>query len=202
MGETTPQDRQTASSRHSNPKRSALQETALSFINAQAHNPSLPSGMDYDSLRRLVTPQYTHSFGPAYAVAQMPKLQGGFTMDAFIEHLGGMLPNLETWEIEVKSVVVDEVGERVVVRVGYGMCVKGVQERVENEVVWWFELEEGEKGSETGEGNEVGGGWRIRRSEEIVDSVAAVRIRELMMQGKGVSGVQRKDSMAVVESDG
>ncbi|KAJ4989953.1 hypothetical protein SVAN01_04600 [Stagonosporopsis vannaccii] len=189
MGETTPQDRQTAASRYTSPAHSSLRETALAFINAQSHNPSLPSSIDYDALRRLVTSQYTHTFGPAYAISQTPKLQGAFTIDSFIEHLGGMTPRLRTWEIEVKGCVVDEVGEAVVVRAGYGMWVKGVAERVENEVVWWLELEK-DVGGDKGEGEGVG--WRIKRSEEVVDPVAARRVRELMMGG----GEGRKDSAA------
>lgn len=176
MGETTPQDPLTASSsRHA-----SLRKTALAFLAAQSHTPSLPTAIDYALLRSLVSPHYTHTFGPRYAVSQAPKLQGTFTMEAFIEHLSGMVPRLETWGIEVRSVVVDEVAERVVVQAGYGMCVKGCEERVENEVVWWLDLEQ------EGEGE---GGWRVRRSVEIVDPVAAGRVRELMMEGKDAGAV-------------
>lgn len=106
---------------------------------------------------------------------------------------------LERWEIDVKSVVVDAAGASVVVRASYVMHVKGAGERegVENDVVWWLELEEQQSGSEVGEGNEVGGGWKVRKSTEIVDFGASGRIRELMMRGKDGGG--RKDSAAIAD---
>jgi len=187
MGETTPQDRQTATTRHPTPPHQSLRTSALSFIAAQSHNPSLPSLIDYASLRRLVTPQYTHTFGPAYFVSQNAKLQGAFTIDAFIEHLSGMTARLRRWEIEIKRVVVEEedngdaVGS-VVVKVGYGMFVEGCEERVENEVVWWLDLEREREGERE---------WRVSKSLEIVDAVAAGRVRELMtgMKESAAAGV-------------
>lgn len=172
MGETTPQDR------HPTPPHQSLRTSALSFITAQSHNPSLPSLIDFASLRRLITPQYTHTFGPAYFVSQNPKLQGAFTIDAFVEHLSGMTARLRRWDIEIKRVVVEEEEEddavgSVVVKVGYGMFVEGCEERVENEVVWWLDLERDREGE-----------WRVSKSLEMVDPVAAGRIRELMM-GRG-----------------
>ncbi|KAF2623762.1 hypothetical protein BU25DRAFT_461842 [Macroventuria anomochaeta] len=195
MSETTPQDRCAAASSHTATKYTSLRTTALSFINAQSHNPSLPSKMDFESLRQLTTPSYTHSFGPAYSVSRAPKLQGSFTIESFIEHLGGMIPNLESWDVEVKGCVVDEVGESVVVRAGYGIQVKGAEEKIENDVVWWLELEEGAKGGEAGEG-EGGGGWKVRKSTEMVDAGAAGRIMEEVMRQTGGG---RKDPAAVAE---
>ena len=199
MGETTLQDRRLAANSHKTNKYTALKETALAFMNAQKHNPNLESKMDFDALRALTTPLFSHTFGPTFSVSQAPRLQGSFTIDMFIKHLGGTIPHLEGWDIAVRGVVVDEVGESVVVRSMYTMRVEG--EEVENDVVWWLELEERPSGSEVGEGNEVNGGWKVRKSTEIVDSGAAGRIKELMMRGKGESDgkIGRKDSAAVAE---
>ncbi|OSS47387.1 hypothetical protein B5807_07444 [Epicoccum nigrum] len=183
MAEPTRQPRpSTAAPQDASTKHTCLRTAALAFIAAQTHNPSLQDGMDTPALRRLVTPSYTHSFGPEYFVALTPSLQHTFSIDDFIAHTQRMTPALEKWEVGVEGVVVDEVGEEVVVRCGYVMWVKG--EGVRNEVAWWLEMEE------TGEG------WRVRRSREVVDGVAAGRIRELLLGvvGKGSEVVSRVDA--------
>ncbi|KAF1361137.1 hypothetical protein EJ07DRAFT_55983, partial [Lizonia empirigonia] len=153
-------------------KYTSLQSTALSFIAAQSAHAHLASRIDYARLRRLAAPSFTHTFGPRFAVARTPLLQGALSIDAFVAHLGAMEPRLEGWDMEVGKCVVDEQSESVVVRVAYGMRVRG--ETVLHDVVWWLELEEGE-----GEGE--GEAWLVKRSMEIVDAAAAGRIREVMM---------------------
>ena len=178
MGETTLQDHRAAANKQKNNKYIALKETALSFVNSQAYNAQLETRMDFSCLRSITTPSFSHTFGPSYSVSCSPKLQGSFTIETFITHLEGMIPSLERWDIEVKGIVVDEVGASVVVRASYGMQVKGGSESVENDVVWWLEMEDELRG---GGG---GGGWKVRKSTEMVDMGAAGRIRELMMKGK------------------
>lgn len=155
----------------------SLKQTALSFITAQSYHPHLPTKMDFPTLSSLLASSYTHSFGPAHAVSQAPKLQETFSADGFIQHLQGMVGSFSSWEVQVVGVVVDEVGRSVVVRVRYGIFVGG--EETVNEVVWWLDMEE-----------EEGGGWKVGRSLEMLDAVAAGRIRELMVKGQG------KDSAA------
>ncbi|KAF3041801.1 hypothetical protein E8E11_005419 [Didymella keratinophila] len=183
MGETTLQDHRLATDTHTSNTYTRLKDTALAFIDVQRHNPNLAQKMDLDTLHSLTTGSFSHTFGPSYSVAQTPKLQGVFDFPAFKAHLESMLPMLDKWEIEVKGVVVDETGS-VVVRARYDMFVKDVQEGVENDVVWWLELEE------TG----TDGEWKVRKSTEMVDFGASAKIRELMMGQKG-----RKDSAAVAE---
>lgn len=182
MGSPTPQDHRLAAAAHPSTTYISLEETALAFINAQKHNPSLPTKLDFPALAALTTPSYSHTFGPRFAVSHAPKLQGAFDFARFRAHLEGMLPLLERWEIDVEDVAVDGAGKSVVLRTRYEMWVKGAGEGVENEVVWWLELEEGVSGSETGEGKEEGG-WKIRKSTEFVDFAASARIRELMVGG-------------------
>ncbi|KAJ4370939.1 hypothetical protein N0V86_008633 [Didymella sp. IMI 355093] len=170
-----PQDPALASSAHPSATYTALKHTAQAFVAGQSHKPALAARMDFEALRALTSSSFVHSFGPAYSVAQAPKLQGQFDFERFQAHLQGMLPMLERWEIEEKGLVVDERGRSVVVRASYRMFVKG-GEGVENDVVWWLELEEEGKDGE-------GGGWKVRKSTEIVDFGASTRIRELMMGG-------------------
>lgn len=155
---------------HPSSKYTALQHAALAFIDAQKHDARVESKIDLEALRRTAAPRFAHTFGPAYSVRQAPKLQGSFDFDGFAQHLQGMLPRLAGWEIAVQGVAVDEVAASVVVRASYGMRVQGAQESVENDVVWWLELEEGSAGE----------GWRVSKSSEMVDMGAAGRIRELM----------------------
>lgn len=200
MGETTLQDRRAAAAAaggHATNKYTSLKETALAFIDAQACNASLSSKMDFSALGQMVAPSYSHAFGPRYTVSAAPNLQGSFSIESFVEHLGRMIANLEAWHVEVRGCVVDEVGESVVLRASYRVQVKGAEEVVENDVVWWLELEEGGSGSEIGEGNHGDGGWKVRKSTEMVDAGAVGRIRELIVRTKGQAA--RKDSAAVAE---
>jgi len=184
MGETTLQDHRLATDAHTSNTYTSLKDTALAFIDAQKHNPNLAPRMDFAALHNLTTRSFSHTFGPSYSVAQAPKLQGVFDFSSFKAHLESMLPMLERWEIEVKGVVVDETRRSAVVRARYDMFVKDVREGVENDVVWWLELE----------GTGTDGEWKVRKSTEIVDFGASSKIRELMMGQKG-----RKDSAAVAE---
>lgn len=104
-------------------------------------------------------------------------------MDEFIAHLGRMVGRLESWEEEVRDVVVDEGRGRVVVRVGYWMRVMGdigEGEGVENDLVWVLEMEGDVDGNVDGKRE----AFRVSKSVEFVDGVAAGRLRELMMGGK------------------
>lgn len=81
-----------------------------------------------------------------------------------------MVPRMESWDLRVSDVLVDEAQMRGVVRVSYFMRVKGVGEEdvVENDILWILGFEK--------EGEEV----KVCRSVEFVDGVAAGRLRELM----------------------
>lgn len=175
MVEPTPQNPPSPAPQRNRTRYTALKTAALAFITAQSHNPSLKERMDTAALKNSVTPTFSHTFGPSHFVSLTPALQNTFTIDDFINHTQRMTPALEKWEVGVEGVSVDEVEEEVVVRVGYVMWVKGVGEGegVRNEGVWWLGMEE------TGEG------WRVGRSREVVDGVAAGRIGELVRGGLG-----------------
>jgi hypothetical protein len=154
-----------------------LHTTALAFIDAQTQDPSCALRMDFDRIRGVVTPDFTHSWGHNYAVSLSPHIQGTSTFDQFISYLGTMLPRLESWETNVTDVLVDEMKRTVVLRIsfmmepkrgGEGKGDKG--EVVENDLVWILEMDEQ--------------GKKVRGSREFVDGVAAGRIRELLMGGK------------------
>ena len=83
-----------------------------------------------------------------------------------------MLPNLQSWETTVTDVLVDEVKRKVMLRVSFWMVPKGKGEGVENDLLWVLELAE------------EGGGWKVRRSTEFIDGMAAGRLKEIMGVGK------------------
>jgi hypothetical protein len=154
------------------PTYKALHATALAFLPSQSDNPSLPTRIDFPRLTALCTPTFTHSFGHAYfASLSPPHLHGALSLSAFTTHLASMLTRLETWEAKVSDVLVDETKREVMLRVSFYMRAKGVEEVVENELVWVLGMEEHE------------GEWKVCRSVEFVDGVAAGRLRELMMGG-------------------
>lgn len=149
-----------------------LHATALAFIAAQTQDTNYSSRMNFDHIRALVTPDFTHSFGHNYATSLSPPLQGMFTFDEFVSHLASMLPKLESWETTVTDVLVDEVKRTVVLRVSFMMAPKGGKgEVVENDLVWVLRMDEQ--------------GEKVRESTEFVDGVAAGRIRELITKGNG-----------------
>ena len=85
-----------------------------------------------------------------------------------------MTPKLESWESEVTDVIVDEARTKVIVRSSYWMQPKGVgkEERVENDLIWFLDLVEGD------------GEWKVSKSVEFIDGIASGRLMELMMGKK------------------
>ncbi|KAF1838261.1 hypothetical protein BDW02DRAFT_636519 [Decorospora gaudefroyi] len=148
----------------------ALHTIALSFIRAQALDPSLATRMNFSLLRSFCSPSFQHSWGHNYAVSLSPPLQGTLSFEDFVTHLQSMLPRLESWKTDVGDVFVDEARMKVVVRISFWMRAKG--EEVENDLVWILGMEK--DGSDQA--------MRICRSEEFVDGVAAKRLREIMME--------------------
>lgn len=86
-----------------------------------------------------------------------------------------MLTRLETWEAKISDVLVDEAKREVMLRISFFMRAKGVEEVVENEIVWVLGMEE--------QGEKEQGQWKVCWSVEFVDGVAAGRLKELMMGG-------------------
>lgn len=190
MVEPTPQNPPSPAPQRNRTRYTALKTAALAFITAQSHNPSLKERMDTAALKNSVTPTFSHTFGPSHFVSLTPALQNTFTIDDFINHTQRMTPALEKWEVGVEGVSVDEVEEEVVVRVGYVMWVKGAGEGegVRNEGVWWLGME-----------FEEGMGWRVGRSREVVDGVAAGRIKELVLGVLGEGQGEERDGAVGVE---
>jgi hypothetical protein len=145
-----------------------LHATALAFIDAQAQDPTQPLGMNFARIEALCTSDFEHSWGHNYSISLSPRLQGTLSFSQFTKHFEIMLPNLESYEITVTDVTVDEVMRKVVLRISFWMHAKGTEEKVENDLMWVVEMDEE--------------GKKVRRSREFIDGVAAGRLKELMMR--------------------
>lgn len=144
-----------------------LHTTALAFIDALAEVPDQPSRMDFERMKALCTPDFQHSWGHTYATSLNARLQGEHSFSDFAAHLAMMLPNLDTWKVNVTDITVDEVRKKVVVRASFDMSVKGAETGVENDLLWLLQMDD------TGE--------KVKKSVEFIDSVATGKIRELIM---------------------
>jgi len=153
---------------------STLHDTAIAFIDSTSLDPSKINRMDESRIRAIRSSNFTHSWGHNYAASLSPALSQTLDVDGFIKHLNGMTPKLESWESEVTDVIVDEARTKVIVRSSYWMQPKGVgkEERVENDLIWFLDLVEGD------------GEWKVSKSVEFIDGIASGRLMELMMGKK------------------
>lgn len=86
-------------------------------------------------------------------------------------HLSSMVPHLESVRIEVTDVFIEEPRKSVVVRSSIFMKAKRVEETVENDIVWFLEMDETVQ--------------KVRRAKEFTDGEASARLGELI---RGVMG--------------
>jgi hypothetical protein len=151
---------------------STLHDIAIHFVHSSALDPRKMTRIDESRIRAIRSSSgFTHSWGHSYAASLSPALSKPLDVEGFINHLKIMTPKLESWDTDVRDVMVDEARMKVVVRASYWMQPKGVEkeERVENDIVWFLDLVEEE------------GVVKVKNSVEFVDGVAAGRLRELMM---------------------
>ena len=147
-----------------------LHATALGMVNwPPAPGPSV--AVDSVKMKALCSPDFQQSWGHHLFVSTKPQLSGKRDIDGFIDHLSFMLPRLESWDNKVTDIVVDEMKRTVVVRASYYMQAKGVQEKVENDLMWMLKMNED--------------GKKIVKSTEFLDGSAMERLAELMKGAEG-----------------
>ncbi|KAF2704277.1 hypothetical protein K504DRAFT_495012 [Pleomassaria siparia CBS 279.74] len=164
--QTTPSPPATAS-----PLYKTMHATAIEFIESQTLDPTQPTRMSTSRIRAIRSPNFTHSWGHNYHVSITPPLRGTLSVDDFIAHLESMTPRLESWDTIITDMIVDEAKLSVVVRASYHMHAKGAEEKVENDLVWFLDMEQG--------------GKRVQKGMEFIDAMAGARLRELMQGGGG-----------------
>ncbi|ORY11330.1 hypothetical protein BCR34DRAFT_601434 [Clohesyomyces aquaticus] len=162
-----------------------LHTTALTFVTSLSLHPTSPTRISTPLIRAIRTPTFRHVFGHNFFVSLSP-FSASLDTDGFIAHVSHIVPALQSWEIEVTGLVVDEVKREVVCRCSYWMGVKGGEggkaTTVENDLVWWLSM--------CGDGDEM----KVDRAVEFVDSEAGKRIMELVMQAKGMGEGGEKEA--------
>lgn len=146
-----------------------LRATAETFAHA-FDTDACTGSMDKARIMAVRTTTCTQSWGHAFYVSSRPGLQGSIDNDAFWSHLSGMANKLETVGSKVHDVIVDESRRAAMVRMSFFITARGAEETVENDMVWFLEMDE------TGD--------RIEKSVEYMDGEASKRLGELIKKGE------------------
>ena len=124
--------------------------------------------VDGPAILANLAPDYKHDFGHNYFVSTMPHLQGQKDGQGFVNHMAGMAPMLETWDIKVTERCIDAERRSAVVRADFHMTPKG-GEMVLNDILFWMGMDES--------------GERLTRVTEFVDPVASKELGVRMRAG-------------------
>lgn len=65
---------------------------------------NLPPTME--DLKAIRTPSFRQSWGPSYFAKG--RLETPKDVEEFSEHMGGLIPSLDTWENEIQDITIDE----------------------------------------------------------------------------------------------
>ncbi|KAF2720823.1 hypothetical protein K431DRAFT_285517 [Polychaeton citri CBS 116435] len=118
-----------------------LTSTARQFVEATSPRTLGTNEINYDGIRALAAPGFFMTWGPKTFVSTRPGLQQPRAIDEFLEHMEGMCPHLDTWEIEVYDVTTDVSSRAASVRANFYMKPKG-QEKVLNDIVFFLKMNE------------------------------------------------------------
>lgn len=148
-----------------------LHATTIEFIHSLDKDDNTPDGMNIDRIKKIRSSiGFEHSWGHNYLVSTAPPLAAKLDIEGLIKHLCTMLPHLESWDIQITDISIDELQRRAVVRGSYFMRAKGAQETVENDLVWFLTIEED--------------GKKVQKSMEFLDAAGRARLMETMAMGK------------------
>jgi hypothetical protein len=151
-----------------------LHATATEFVISEL--PETAGGKTISRARILATRTASckTTWGPRYFVKPRPYFQGEMTNEEFLSHLEGMIKQLETWKIEIGSIVIDEKKLQAVVQADYFMTPAGTGPKesrtVVNDIVWFLRF--------------TGDGKFVDEAKEYVDVGASEAIREIIMAAK------------------
>ena len=97
---------------------------------------------DYDHIRQLLAPKAVIRFGHSHFLSTAPHLQHDESPDDFVNRLKSMSALLETWNIDVVSIVADTEENSAVVRAVFHMQAKNDPEVIHNEILFWCQMDE------------------------------------------------------------
>ena len=125
---------------------------------------------DYDHIRHMLAPNAILRFGHKYFVSTAPHLQHDESPDDFVDRLKSMSAFLQTWHIDIVSVAADVENHSAVVRAVFNMHAKNDPEVVQNEILFWCQMDES--------------GRKVVESTEFVDPTALMALKPKLEAAK------------------
>lgn len=150
-----------------------LRDTAVAFIHSSDMDPKTGQ-LDKDRIIAIRTADYRHRWGHNYFKSDKPGLNHTLDIDAFIEHLESMSPNLKSVQTKVPDIFIDETRKAATVRSSFYMTPSGADETIENDIVWLLEMDQD--------------GEKVASAIEFIDVAAAKGIGELVKHAKEDQG--------------
>lgn len=135
-----------------------LDQTARAWVTSTRPKTPGSNDPDYDHIRSLLAPDAILRFGHMHFVSTAPHLQRDEGPEDFINRLKSMSPALQTWQIDIADVNVDMERKSAVVRAVFHMQAKSDPEVIQNEILFWCQMDEK--------------GKKILQSTEFVDPAA------------------------------
>lgn len=135
-----------------------LVTTAQEWVTSTQPKTPGSNDLNTDRIRSRLSPDAILRFGHLHFVSTTPHLQRDESPDDFVDRLKSMSSAFETWDIKVADVNVDTEKKSAVVRAVFHMQAKNDPEVVQNEILFWCQMDES--------------GERVVRSTEFVDPTA------------------------------
>ncbi|ETS73931.1 hypothetical protein PFICI_13797 [Pestalotiopsis fici W106-1] len=150
-----------------------LRQNAKTFIEAYSFTPEAGQP-NIDVLTSFMSSNFTLAWGHTYMTQRQPRLSKALDQAGFREHMGAMVPFIESTRIVIHDIIVDEPARKVVVRASFCLCPKGQnegeKEAPENELMWILKFDQE--------------GEQLESAVEFLDATATARIGELVAQAK------------------
>ncbi|KAM0715155.1 hypothetical protein Q7P37_009620 [Cladosporium fusiforme] len=135
-----------------------LVTTAQEWVTSTQPKTPGSNDLNIDRIRSCLSSDAILRFGHLHFVSTAPHLQRDESPDDFVNRLKSMSSAFETWNIKVADVNVDTEKKSAVVRAVFHMQAKNDPEVVQNEILFWCQMDES--------------GERVVRSTEFVDPAA------------------------------
>jgi ketosteroid isomerase-like protein len=152
----------------------SLEKTATDWVTSTRPQTPGSNDPDFDHIRSLLAPNAILRFGHMHFVSTAPHLQRDESPDDFVNRLKSMSPALQTWRIDVADVNVDVKKKSAVVRAVFHMQAKGDPEVLQNEILFWCQMDEE--------------GGKILQSTEFVDPAALQALGPKLKAAKMANG--------------
>jgi hypothetical protein len=155
---------------------SVLSGTAKDWVLSTQPKTPGSNNPDYDHIRHLLSSNAVLRFGHKHFVSTAPHLQRDESPDDFINRLKSMSAFLQTWHIDIVSVAADVENHSAVVRAVFHMQAKNDAEVIENEILFWCQMDER--------------GRKVVESTEFVDPTALMALKPKLEAAKAAEATK------------